>query len=455
MTEALTPDYEMANQYFDALTGNNNEPITFQFFNDKDKKSGRPSHRHIKRSPAYAFLHNKQNAGYGVYAMVNAGDGKGRSAINVVKVRALFVDLDGSPWEAAAEALKPHMRVESSPGRWHLYWLVEDCSLDQFKPIQQAIARRFEGDKSCCDLSRVLRVPGFYHMKKDPVLTKLVEVNDFTRYTTQQVIDGLGLVLEESEAAWLTPGKRLQAKENGFYTEMPLYHGTGKDIKSFDLTRGGETSGSPVGQLGVSAALDRETAEEFARLSATRGRGYQGLTRNSTNKGEVLELVHRAEKPASINLTGNETNHQIAATVEGAWDNGYDSILFNKNTTPGGLKGRQFVLVKDPSQLRKITAKFDPKKISSPELLAGLGLGFYVLENKNKLDHEPPRPKSKDSALSQNQRQHDHPGSKKYFVHHASSFKDPATSRRRGQCSNRHTCESCRALRTRFKRGVA
>jgi len=217
MTEALTPDYEMANQFLDALTGSKDEPITFQFFNDKDKTAGCPSHRHIKRSPAYASLHNKQKAGYGVYAMVNCGDGRGRSAINVVKVRALFIDLDGAPWEAAAEALEPHMRVESSPGRWHLYWLVEDCSLDQFKPIQQAIARKYDGDKSCCDLPRVLRVPGFHHMKKNPVMTKLTENNNFSPYTTQQVIDGLGLVLEESDA-----GRGSQAQETAVEAVSPL-----------------------------------------------------------------------------------------------------------------------------------------------------------------------------------------------------------------------------------------
>jgi hypothetical protein len=197
MTDNLTPDYDMANRFFTALTGSATEPITFQFFNDKDKKAGRPSYRHMKRSSSYAFLHNKQKADCGVYAMVNAGNGKGRSAKDVVKVRALFIDLDGSPREPAANALKPHMMVESSPDRWHLYWLVEDCDRGQFKPIQQAIARKFDGDKACCDLPRVLRVPGFYHLKKIPVMTKLIEVNDFPRYTTQKVIDGLGLEFEQ------------------------------------------------------------------------------------------------------------------------------------------------------------------------------------------------------------------------------------------------------------------
>jgi hypothetical protein len=195
----------MANQFLDALTGSKVEPVTFQFFTDdksslpvgKDgkKKDPRASHRHMKRSPAYAFLLKKQKDGCGTFVMVNAGDGKGRKGNNVVKIHALFIDLDGEPWEPAAMALRPHIRVESSPGRWHLYWLVDDCSLGQFKAIQQAIARKFNGDRSCTDKSRVLRVPGFFHLKKDPCMTKLIEANDFDHYTTQQVIDGLGLEL--------------------------------------------------------------------------------------------------------------------------------------------------------------------------------------------------------------------------------------------------------------------
>lgn len=206
MNDTLQPDYGMVSKFLDTLTGNKKEMITFQFFTDDKKllpkgKGGKPGKdprakwRYMKRSLTYAYHHKKQSEKCGAYVMVNAGDGNGRLKNNVVKVRAFFIDLDGSPWEPAAMALKPHMRVESSPGRWHLYWLVSDCRLDQFKPIQQAIARKYNGDKSCCDLPRVLRVPGFYHLKKQPVMSILTEVNDLPRYTTQQVIDGLGLEL--------------------------------------------------------------------------------------------------------------------------------------------------------------------------------------------------------------------------------------------------------------------
>lgn len=211
--DALLPDYDQANRFFTALTGSTDEPITFQFFDDKDKKNKRKAtHRHMKRSSAYAFLHKKQKEGCGVYVMVNAGDGKGRSTKNVVKVRALFIDLDGAPWEEVHKMLPPHLRIESSPGRWHLYWLVNDCDLWQFKAIQQAIARRFDGDKSCCDLPRVLRVPGFYHLKKQPVMSRLAEVNNFPRYTTQQVTDGLLGIDWEPATTKAPPSKPQEAK---------------------------------------------------------------------------------------------------------------------------------------------------------------------------------------------------------------------------------------------------
>jgi len=231
MSDNLTPDYDMANQYLDALTGNTEEGITFQFYTDnkvlkskipKGGRDPRAGHPHKQRPLDFAFADKKQAQGCGVWVMVNAGDGKGRSMKNVVRVRAFFVDLDGSPWEPAAAALKPHMRVESSPGRWHLYWFVEDCNLGQFKPVQQAIARRFDGDRACCDLPRVLRVPGFYHVKTEPVMTILVEDNKFPRYTTQQVIDGLGLELEALDQ--VTPKKpKEEQKSEPSTTSSPLY----------------------------------------------------------------------------------------------------------------------------------------------------------------------------------------------------------------------------------------
>lgn len=114
--------------------------------------------------------------------MVNEGDGNVhpgsktcRANANVIRVRSLFVDLDGAPLSPVTDHQEPpRIVVESSPGKWHTYWPIEDCALDQFKPAQQRLSRQFNGDKAVCDLARVMRLPGFFHQKAEPFMTRLV-----------------------------------------------------------------------------------------------------------------------------------------------------------------------------------------------------------------------------------------------------------------------------------------
>lgn len=113
--------------------------------------------------------------GCGIFVMVNEGDLKGRRAENVVRVRANFLDLDGAPLDPVlATEAPPHLVVESSPGRWHVYWLIDDCPLGEFQTRQQALIDRFSGDPSAKDLCRVLRVPGFYNHKYDPPVISML-----------------------------------------------------------------------------------------------------------------------------------------------------------------------------------------------------------------------------------------------------------------------------------------
>ena len=109
----LNPDFSMANRFINLLTGSEVDPVTFQFFSDKDKRNRSLAiHRTMKRPLTYDYHRKKQDAGCGVYVMVNRGDGKGRAKKNVVEILALFIDLDGAPWEPAAKMLKPHIIVD-------------------------------------------------------------------------------------------------------------------------------------------------------------------------------------------------------------------------------------------------------------------------------------------------------------------------------------------------------
>lgn len=153
--------------------------VTFQTFDDsKEKRWHLSSVLHGDLDGCRAALEAANDGGAGVFVMANAGDCKGRKTENVRAVRALFVDLDGaSVSPVLACGVEPHIVVESSPGRWHAYWLCDDCPLDQFGPMQKAIATKFGGDSSVHDLPRVMRLPGFVHRKAEPFVSRLLAVN--------------------------------------------------------------------------------------------------------------------------------------------------------------------------------------------------------------------------------------------------------------------------------------
>jgi len=177
--EPLDIDLEQAQEFLNTL--HLGGTFTFQTFPDPDKRS--PNEQAEVRNtaalrPPTLLLHGTleehaqtliaaNNQGAGVFVMINEGDGKGRKAENVKRVRALFLDMDGAPLEPVIGKDKPAplMIVESSPKRFHVYWAVRDVALEQFKDNQRLLAKRFSGDVSVCDLSRVLRVPGFYNHK--------------------------------------------------------------------------------------------------------------------------------------------------------------------------------------------------------------------------------------------------------------------------------------------------
>lgn len=182
MKAKLPPDLYQAEQFLDRLD-QNSVPYTFQTFDDSDKKDFRKARVFQSRFCDISDTLIRMNQeGAGIFVMVNEGDGivhTGKKTCrcneNVIRVRALFADADGTPLEPIlARSPPPHIVVESSPGKWHVYWLTNNTKLEEFKPRQQAIAQLLGTDPAVCDLARVMRLPGFYHQKKEPFMTRLV-----------------------------------------------------------------------------------------------------------------------------------------------------------------------------------------------------------------------------------------------------------------------------------------
>lgn len=181
---ADTPDVGEAQRFLDLLAPG--EDITFQTFPDaEDLKKNRGLTRvlHGPLKDHAEELRNLNGNGAGIFFMVNAGDGivhEGaktcRTAKNVTRVRANFIDLDGSPLEPVLECpVPPSIVVSSSPGRWHAYWLVEGEELEQFKPVQEQLIERFKADPNVKDLPRVMRLPGFLHKKYEPYRVTIIQ----------------------------------------------------------------------------------------------------------------------------------------------------------------------------------------------------------------------------------------------------------------------------------------
>src|SRR5262249_40393037 len=80
--------------------------------------------------------------------------------------------------------------TETSHGKWHLYWVLRDCQLEQFQPLQRRLIKFYGSDKQVNDLPRVMRVPGFYHRKGAPFLSRLVFAGD-AEYTLEEFVEGL------------------------------------------------------------------------------------------------------------------------------------------------------------------------------------------------------------------------------------------------------------------------
>jgi hypothetical protein len=208
MSAHLTPDLQQTRRYLEVLGGGTKE--TFQLFSDKEElkrvlPGGKLCDPHASwrhgSFDALALHLARQNAeGAGIYVMVNRGNGKGRTAGNVQLVRTFFLDTDGAALPAHFP-LKPHIIVESSPGKFHVYWLVTGLELEHFSIYQQALAEHYGTDPSVKDLPRCMRLPGFFHRKGEPVMVQLLEAHDHRPYTVAEVYAAWPFLPERLEQA--------------------------------------------------------------------------------------------------------------------------------------------------------------------------------------------------------------------------------------------------------------
>ncbi|HAR37770.1 MAG TPA: hypothetical protein DCS09_03885 [Porphyromonadaceae bacterium] len=204
------------------FTGKN----TFQTFSDNKESKvnlAKVFHNDMSR------LDDVNYYGGGIFLTINETDGKGRKRDNIKRVRAIFVDLDGSPLEPVLE-YDPHLVVETSPGKYHAYWFVKDFPLEAFSPTQKTLAEMFEGDPVVNDISRVMRIPGYWHQKGEPFMSRIVLESYYEPLSYAEVVQKFP---PKPVKQWSRP-KEQEYDENSDYKGQ---YGTDKGNRNHGLAR--------------------------------------------------------------------------------------------------------------------------------------------------------------------------------------------------------------------------
>ena len=157
----------------------------------KSSDSGR------KGEPKRATVEEWQNEGRGVYAVINDG---GDTDSEITQCRAVFCEWDDRPKEWQVDAWKglglpePTLQVDTGGKSIHNYWVfAEPISVDDWKSLQTRLLDHADADRSLKNPSRVMRLPGTFHIDGDGNpggLTSIIHTSE-KYYTVRDIEKGL------------------------------------------------------------------------------------------------------------------------------------------------------------------------------------------------------------------------------------------------------------------------
>jgi len=185
----LNIDFSAAQTFLEVFSGAKNTEFCFQTFDDSGADRPELIRQFVGTFENHSSILAQLNkAGAGIFFTVNLCDGGGRKKSNVLGVRALFVDKDNGEFSSPLK-IEPSAIISAKRGP-HAYWFLKDGeSLDRFTPAQETLIHHLNSDASIKDLSRVMRLPGFFHMKNpdDPFLVSVKSISA-QRYSIDQVM---------------------------------------------------------------------------------------------------------------------------------------------------------------------------------------------------------------------------------------------------------------------------
>ena len=130
----------------------------------------------------------------GVFFSINSMNPWERDKANVTRVNAWACEVDNLSKEdqlklISVAPLAPSLVIESNKS-FHMYWFAKDGNIENWTKICWGLRNFFGWDPAIAsDISRVLRVPGYYHMKdkNNPFMCNIVDWN-WEYYTEEEML---------------------------------------------------------------------------------------------------------------------------------------------------------------------------------------------------------------------------------------------------------------------------
>lgn len=182
----LQIDFTEAKRHLNLLDPNA-KSFVFQTFDDSEKKDRRLAS--IISGPfekCIGQLAEFNNRGAGVFVTVNKSKGNGRKKSDIICCRTVFREADMP--NLPDLPIKPHLIIETSPGKKHEYLFINDSSdCETWEGIMRTMINKYGSDPNAKDRSRVLRLAGFYHCKGKPHLVRIIKENKIARYSLDYI----------------------------------------------------------------------------------------------------------------------------------------------------------------------------------------------------------------------------------------------------------------------------
>ena len=163
-----------------------------------------------------------QNGG-GVYVVIGNG---GDSDAEITSCPALFVEWDDGAtiveqmdrWQVL-ELPEPTVMVWTGGKSLHCYWVLQEpMAPAEWRPLQKRLIDYCNGDKACCNPSRVMRLPGFAYEKKPGTDARCTRLKNFSgnRYKAEDIAAALPVEVAPKPAA-----RALEVLPGGLSGDLP------------------------------------------------------------------------------------------------------------------------------------------------------------------------------------------------------------------------------------------